>query len=121
MTNFKRIAACMIVVVTMASANITAYAESWSIDYTKGAPSDISNQLERKSYEGHSGSTVFVSCNSLNSGGKVELTTSGFSPEITAMFTEPESVDLRNPSPLRVTITLRARADRVVASGHIIW
>ncbi len=121
MKNIKRIAACMIAVVTMANANITAYAESWDIDYTQGAPSDISNQLVRKSYEGYSGTIVYVSCSSLNSGGKVELTTSGFSPEITAMFTEPESVDLKNPSPVRITIALRARANRVVASGYIIW
>lgn len=115
-----KIVVCMLVVVAIAGIAIPAKAESWNIDYAKGAPSSVSNQYVYKAYEGHDDSNVYVACTSLSEG-KVELITSGFSPNVTAMFTKPGSVTLSDPSPIRITIELWARSDRVIASGYILW
>ena len=49
---FKRIAAGLIAAVTMAVTGVTAFAGSWTINYTYGAPSSVSNQFVRREYDG---------------------------------------------------------------------
>lgn len=124
MTKFKRIAAGVIAAATMVVTGVTATAETWKIDYTFGAPSSVSNQFVKFTHSSHTLNWAMVSCDYVNAGGVVELTSTGFNPNANSVtFTsnpEPLYFDLRNPY-REVTIELWARADRVIANGFVFW
>lgn len=123
MSKFKKIAACLIAAVTMASISISAIAESWTIDYIYGAPSDVSkNQFVRITHSSNTMKWAGVYVEYINSGGKVELKTTGFNPNADSVtFTAsaaPYFYILDNPD-VDVSIELWARANRVVSNGWV--
>lgn len=121
---FKRIAAGLIAAATMASLSISAFAESWSIDYTRGAPSSVSTQFVRKTQLGFTGSFVSIDCYSVSKGGKIEVIGTGFDPYGSAFFEQgstTRSCKFYKPSPVECTVEIWARTDRVVANGQILW
>lgn len=72
MTKFKRIAAAMIAVATMATTSVLAFAgdgksEDWAIDYTSGAPSSVSTQFVDRTLYYYTGGYQ-TTCNSFNGG-----------------------------------------------------
>ncbi len=118
---FKRISAGLIAAVTMAVTGVTAFAGSWTINYTYGAPSSVSNQFVRREYVGLSeDDMVYVSCRVDT--GSVALNTTGFNPDANSMIfyqsTDSKSMLLKNPQS-DVTIEFGANENRVVASGYI--
>lgn len=121
---FKRIAAALIAAATMASMSVSAFAENWSINYIKGAPSSVSTQFVRKTYQGFTGQFVSIDCYSVNQGGKIEVIGIGFSPYGNMFFehsTTTQNCKFYNPSSVECTVEIWARADRVIADGNILW
>jgi len=117
---FKKITAGLIAVATMASLSVSVFADSWRIDYTRGAPSSVSNQFVRREYIGlPSTSDVFITCNVTT--GSVALKTTGFNPDFnsTIYASRKYSEFLEEPNPLGCSVEFWAKESRVVASGII--
>lgn len=122
MNKFKTITAGAIATITMLTASISASASDiWSIDYTSGAPSSVSNQFVRKEYSGLSSTTtVYVRANVTL--GSVALDTTGFNPNASSVvFSAPYDglYDLDNPNPAGCSVKISANENRVVADGYI--
>ncbi len=120
MTKFKRIAATVIAVATMAVTSVSAFADNWEINYIQGAPSSVSNQFVRREYIGlPSTSDVFITCNVTT--GSVALKTTGFNPDFNSTIYAPRKYSefLEEPNPLGCSVEFWAKESRVVASGII--
>lgn len=119
---FKRIAAGLVAVATIASLSVSAFADKWSINYINGAPSSISNQVVRREYIGLSKSAaVYVSC--YVNLGDIKLTTDGFNPNLKSMYIYGPTqyhYSCVNPNTLGCWVEICAVGNRVTANGYII-
>ena len=122
MNKFKTITAGVLATITMLTSSISALAlDRWSIDYTYGAPSSVSNQFVRKEYSGLSSTTyVYVRVNATL--GSVALDTTGFNPNASSViFSAPYNglYDLDHPNPAGCSVKFSANENRVVADGYV--
>ncbi len=120
---FKRIAAGLVAVATIASLSVSAFADEWSINYTYGAPSSVSTQFVKKTYIGFSGKFVSVDVYSVNKGGLVEVIGKDFSPYGSLFFEHrsyTQNCKFFHPGN-EPTVEIWARANRVIANGQVLW
>lgn len=121
MTKFKRKLASVIAAVAMAFTSVSAFADSWEINYIQGAPTSISNYSVMREYRGlNSDNFIYVHANVTT--GSVALDATGFNPEAnTLYFYAPvdDGVNLINPNPNGCSIKIYANENRVVANGFI--
>ena len=128
MTKFKRIAATVIAVATMAVTSVSAFAdgksEDWSIDYITGAPSSVSTQIVDCTLYYYAGGYQ-TTCTSFNGGGDGYIGVYVGGTErwmITGTGTVPrggDNVSSSDSSNGKVTFRIKAVGSRVTGSGSI--
>lgn len=129
MTKFKRIAATVIAVATMAVTSVSASADndkckSWSINYIYGAPSSVSNQFVERTLYYYSGGYQ-TTCNNFDGGGDGYIGVYVGGTErwmITGIGTVPRNgcrLSYDDSDKGIVTFKIKAIGNRVTGSGTI--
>ncbi|MBD5130048.1 MAG: hypothetical protein HDT43_09000 [Ruminococcaceae bacterium] len=130
MKKFKRIAAGVIAVATMAATGVSAFADdyksrSWAVDYIKGAPSSVSTQLVDRVLYYYAGGYQST-CKKFDGGGDgyIGVYVSGTERwKITGEGTVPNNgyrgVSISDSVDGLVTFRIKADGNRVIGSGTI--